>query len=492
MRRSSGVLLPLSSLPSPYGIGSCGREAREFVDFLARAGQSWWQLLPVGPTSFGDSPYQSPSSFAGNPYFIDLDELVVRGVLKRREVEAVRWGADASSVDYAALYERRLPLLRTAFERSRGEDVREVDAFARANASWLADYALFMALKRHFGMVSWTQWPNEALRLRDEGELDRWRERLEDDVAFHCWLQWLFLAQWQALRAYAQVRGVGIIGDVPVYVALDSADVWASPEVFQLDKDKRPVAVAGVPPDYFNAEGQLWGNPLYDYKAMAQDGFAWWVRRMGGAARLFDVVRIDHFRGFESYWRVPAGAATARGGTWEKGPGMALVGRLIQAYPEVSFIAEDLGYPSRQVEQLLADSGLPGMKLLEMAFDARDESDYLPHRYERNSVCYVGTHDNAPIMGWRDEADPADVQKAVDYLGIGPNEGFNWGVIRGGMGSVADLFVAQMQDLLGLGSETRTNTPGTLGVNWRWRLRADQLTDELADRLATMTRMYGR
>lgn len=493
MKRSSGIILPISSLPSPHGIGTLGEAAFEFVDFLASAHQSWWQILPVGPTSYGDSPYQSPSTFAGNPYFVDLDLLVADGLLAQDEVDAVPWGEDPARVDYAALYAGRAPLLRKAAARGLGRDRKQVEAFREANASWLDDYALFMSLKEHFGMVSWTEWPDEDARLRRPSALAKYRELLHDDIEYYVYVQYLFAKQWEALRSYAHAKGIKILGDLPIYVAMDSSDVWADPEVFQLDEKNVPYEVAGVPPDYFSADGQLWGNPLYDYEAMKQDGYAWWLRRIKGASKLYDALRIDHFRGFESYWAVPFGEKTARRGHWVKGPGMDLVGRLKTTFPEISFIAEDLGYPTPEVRQLLDDSGFPGMKVLEFAFDSRDSgSNYLPHCHIPECVCYTGTHDNVPLMGWKHEADPADVAMAKEYLGIRSDDDFVWGFIRGGMSSVSNLFVAQMQDYLELGSESRTNIPGVLGGNWQWRLLPGQASPELTERLAAMTHLYGR
>ena len=328
MERSSGILLPVASLPSPYGIGTLGAAAREFVDFLAAAGQSWWQVLPVSPTSFGDSPYQSPSAFAGNPHLIDLDLLVEDGLLTQDEVDACSWGDDPASVDYELLHERRLPLLRKAYLRGWERDAQKVEAFERENEEWLPDFALFMAVKAHFGLTEWTKWPDESIRLHEPEAVERYRNQLADDVRLHTYVQYLFFRQWEALRSYAHEQGVGIIGDLPIYVSLDSADVWANPSMFQLDEKNVPVEVAGVPPDAFTDDGQLWGNPLYDYDAMAADGYGWWKRRIAGAAKLYDVIRIDHFRGFESYWAVPFGETTAKDGRWVKGPGMSLVGTL--------------------------------------------------------------------------------------------------------------------------------------------------------------------
>ena len=492
MKRSSGILMPISSLPSPHGIGTLGAEARKFVDFLADAGQSWWQILPVGPTSYGDSPYQSFSAYAGNPYLIDLDLLCEDGLLTPAEVNAVSWGTDPTRVDYSAIYNGRFPLLHLAMERGWERDADKVKAFSEENDAWLPDYALFMALKRHFGMSAWTEWPDEDIRLRRPEAVARYREELADDIRLFTYIQYLFFRQWEALRSYAHEKGIGIIGDLPIYVAMDSADVWADPRAFQLDKRNVPAEVAGVPPDYFTADGQLWGNPLYDWDAMKADGYTWWIRRIAGASRLYDILRIDHFRGLESYWAVPYGETTAKVGRWVKGPGMDLMNVLTEKFPNIQFIAEDLGYLTPEVRQLLEDSGLPGMKVLQFAFDSREAANYLPHTYPRHCVCYAGTHDNSTLMGWKDEAAPADIAMAREYLGLHDEEGFNWGVLRGGQSSVADLFIAQMQDYLGLGSEARMNTPGILGGNWQWRMLPGQITDELTARIARMTSLYGR
>ena len=484
--------MPISSLPSPHGIGTLGAEARKFVDFLADAGQSWWQILPVGPTSYGDSPYQSFSAYAGNPYLIDLDLLCEDGLLTPAEVNAVSWGTDPARVDYSAIYNGRFPLLHLAMERGWERDADKVKAFSEENDAWLPDYALFMALKRHFGMSAWTEWPDEDIRLRRPEAVARYREELADDIRLFTYIQYLFFRQWEALRAYAHEKGIGIIGDLPIYVAMDSADVWADPRAFQLDERNVPAEVAGVPPDYFTADGQLWGNPLYDWDAMKADGYTWWIRRIAGASRLYDILRIDHFRGLESYWAVPYGETTAKVGRWVKGPGMDLMNVLTEKFPNIQFIAEDLGYLTPEVRQLLEDSGLPGMKVLQFAFDSREAANYLPHTYPRHCVCYAGTHDNSTLMGWKDEAAPADIAMAREYLGLHDEEGFNWGVLRGGQSSVADLFIAQMQDYLGLGSEARMNTPGILGGNWQWRMLPGQITPELTARIARMTNIYGR
>ncbi len=491
MDRHSGILLHISSLPSPYGIGALGREAYAFADFLRAAGQKYWQLLPLGPTSYGDSPYQSFSTFAGNPYFIDLDLLAEDGLLSSSDLEAADWGGDPRQVDYGKIYAARFGLLRRAFQTGYPRDREAVEAFSREN-KWLDNYALYMALKARFGMKSWLDWPDEDLRLRREKALEQAREELAEDIRFYVYLQYLFFKQWDTLREYIHSLGIRIIGDLPIYVAMDSADVWAEPEFFQLGEGNVPTEVSGVPPDYFSADGQLWGNPLYDYERMKADGYGWWIRRVEGAGRLFDVIRIDHFRGLESYWAVPYGETTAKNGRWRKGPGMDLVGTLTNWFPNLSFIAEDLGFLTPEVHRLLADSGLPGMKVLEFAFDAREPSNYLPHTYDRHCVCYVGTHDNETVEQWRWQADRADVTFARKYLGLNDAEGFHWGMIRGGMASVADTFVVQMQDCLGLGPEGRMNTPGTGWGNWRWRLLPGEASPALAKKLYHYTRMYGR
>ena len=491
MDRHSGILMHISSLPSPYGIGTMGRAAYDFAGFLREAGQTYWQLLPLGPTSYGDSPYQSFSTFAGNPYFIDLELLAEDGLLDRGALEAADWGSNPRYVDYAKIYEARFPLLRQAFQAGYLRDRKAVEAFRRENR-WLDNYALYMAVKAHFGMRSWLEWPDEDIRLRRPAAVARYSRELREDVDFYTYLQFLFFRQWNALRDYIHSQGLQIIGDLPIYVAMDSADVWAEPEYFQLGEGNVPTEVSGVPPDYFTADGQLWGNPLYDYDRMARDGFAWWIRRLEGAGRLFDVIRIDHFRGLESYWAVPYGEKTAKVGRWRKGPGMDLVGTLTERFPHLEIIAEDLGYLTPEVHQLLADSGLPGMKVLEFAFDAREPSNYLPHLYDRHCVCYVGTHDNETVVQWRDQTARADLTFARKYLGLSEAEGFHWGMIRGGMSSVADTFVVQMQDCLGLGAEGRMNTPGTPEGNWRWRLLPGEASPALAKKLYQYTRMYGR
>ena len=492
MERSSGILMPMSSLPSNYGIGTLGKSAYKFVDFLKAAGQKYWQLLPLGPTSYGDSPYSPFSSFAGNPYFIDLDMLIKDGLLKAAEVKDLNWGDDPARVDYGRIYQQRFPVLRLAYARGAEKYAQEIAAFRKENAGWLENYALFMAVKAHFNMVSWIQWPDEDIRLRRPEAVAKYAGQLKDDVDFYVFLQYLFYKQWDALKEYAAKKGISFIGDVPIYVAMDSADVWSEPQFFQLDEKNLPKAVAGVPPDAFTEDGQLWGNPLYDWDAMASDGYGWWIRRIDGAKKLYDVIRIDHFRGLESYWSVPYGAETAREGQWRPGPGMKLVGVLASWFHDLSFIAEDLGYVTPEVKALLADSGFPGMKILEFAFDAHGESDYLPHRCTSNSVCYMGTHDNDTVQGWLKTMREEDLDFASRYMHITEDEGWNWGLIRTGMATASNLFVVQMQDVLELPAGCRMNTPGTSAGNWQWRMLPGLLTQELADKLLTYTKTFRR
>jgi len=488
--RKSGILMHITSLPSPYGVGSMGKCAYDFVDFLHEAGQSYWQILPLSPTGYGDSPYQAFSTYAGNHYLIDLEQLIREGLLKEDEVSALRWGYDETRVDYGCLYENRSKLLRLAYERFTPNG--EYANFVTENEVWLEDFALFMALKEKFRGKPWQDW-SVSLMMRLPGVLDSYRHELADAIGLQYFQQYQFFRQWDALRAYANKKGIRIIGDVPIYVPLDSADVWANPRLFQLNESCRPVKVAGCPPDSFNADGQLWGNPLYDWDAMKTEDYAWWIRRLKAAQRMYDVVRLDHFRGFESYWAVPAGDKTAEGGNWEKGPGMDFIHAVQKNLPELDFIAEDLGFVTPEVHKLQVDSGYPGMKVLQFAFDSREEGNYLPHTYPVNSVCYSGTHDNLTLAQWLKEAAPQDISAATAYLGLNEQEGLVRGMIRGCMSSVSRLCVVQMQDYLELGGEARMNFPGTLsGNNWTWRARPGFITPALTRRILETTRLFGR
>ncbi|MBQ9249185.1 MAG: 4-alpha-glucanotransferase [Oscillospiraceae bacterium] len=491
MERCSGVLMPMSSLPSPYGIGTMGKSAYHFVDFLKAAGQKYWQLLPLCPTSHGDSPYSSFSTFAGNPYFIDLDLLIKDKLLRAKDLEGIEWGEDPQQTDYGRLYGARYVVLRRAFARGWDALGGEIAAFRRENA-WVENYALYMALKQHFQMLSWTEWPDEEIRMRRPAAVERYSALLRGEMDFQIFVQYLFFKQWSALRDYAHKKGVGFIGDIPIYVALDSADVWSEPQFFQLDENNVPKEVAGVPPDAFTADGQLWGNPLYDWDAMRADGYGWWIRRIDGAKKLYDVIRIDHFRGFESYWSVPYGEKTAINGKWKPGPGMGLVGVLTSWFNDLEFIAEDLGYITPGVRKLVEDSGMPGMKIMQFAFDAHDDSDYLPHNCQANSVCYIGTHDNDTVMGWLKGTRPVDRRFATRYMNITAEEGWCWGMIRAGMATSSRLFVVQMQDLLELPGSCRMNVPGKPEGNWRWRMLPGADSKELAKKLRQYTETFRR
>ncbi|MBQ4641564.1 MAG: 4-alpha-glucanotransferase [Oscillospiraceae bacterium] len=486
--RGSGILMHITSLPGPYGIGTMGAQAYQFIDFLKAAGQKYWQILPLTPTGYGDSPYQSCSTFAGNHYLIDLDMLVEAGLLERDEIRAYSWGENPNRVDFGLQYQNRLQVLRLAYDRFR--DHQALDAFCRENAGWLPDYTLFMALKDRFAGLPWYNW-EDNLKHRDPDAIWKARQELSEQIRFYCFVQYLFFCQWQALCSYAHKAGVQIIGDVPIYVPYDSVDVWSDPELFLLDEELTPIEVAGCPPDCFSEEGQLWGNPLYRWERHKKDGYSWWIRRMQGAASRYDGIRIDHFRGFAGYWAVPYGDATARNGQWLPGPGMDFIRALHTALPDVQMIAEDLGLLTPDVHKLRDDSGYPGMKVLSFAFDGGADCEYLPHTYHRNTVCYTGTHDNMPIKQWLAESSPKAVAFALEYAG--GTEDPVWSIIRLCLSSVSDLAVVQIQDYLELGAEGRMNFPGTrTGDNWTWRADPQFVSRELAERIWKLTATYGR
>ena len=488
--RKSGILMHITSLPGPYGIGTMGKCAYEFVDFLCAAGQSYWQILPLSPTGYGNSPYQAFSAFAGNHYLIDLDTLESQGLLTREEIEGIQWSSTESRVDFGRMYDHRSALLRKAFARFR--DNSALDSFVAGNADWLEDYALFMALKSAFHGRDWQNW-SVSLLMRMPAVLEGYRRELAEDIRFHYFLQYMFFRQWKALRQYANSKGIRIIGDVPIYVPLDSADVWANPEIFLLDAARRPQRVAGCPPDSFSQEGQRWGNPLYDWQVMEQTGYGWWIRRLKAAAGMYDVIRLDHFRGFESYWSIPAEDPNAINGRWEKGPGMTFIRAVQEALPGLRFIAEDLGFVTPQVRKLQEDSGYPGMKVIQFAFDSREVGDYMPHSYTENSVCYSGTHDNLTLAQWFREASREDVAHARAYLGLNEQEGLVKGMIRGCMSSVSKLCVVQLQDYLELGGQARMNFPGTLSSdNWTWRAEPGCFTRSLVSSIREITQRYNR
>ncbi|MDD7267663.1 MAG: 4-alpha-glucanotransferase [Lachnospiraceae bacterium] len=490
-KRENGVLLPISSLPSKYGIGCLSKEAYAFVDQLQAAGQSLWQILPLGSTGYGDSPYQSFSTFAGNPYFVDLEQLIERGWLSEEECASFDWGRDETRVDYEKIYQNRFQALKIAFERSHIEADEDYRYFCAEQAEWLENYARYAAFKVHFDNRSWTEWP-QPIKLREWEACDQLAAELSGEISFYRFIQYLFLRQWFNLKRYANDRGVSIVGDIPIYVAFDSADTWSEPELFCLDEDRLPTAVAGCPPDAFSATGQLWGNPLYRWEYHRDSGYAWWIRRMRHCYNLYDVVRIDHFRGFDAFYAIPFGAETAVNGEWRPGPGIELFNRLKAVLGERRVIAEDLGYLTDSVLQLVKDTGFPGMKVLEFAFDASGKSEYLPHLYPQNAVVYTGTHDNDTILGWLETLSEADRAFAFDYLQIDSAADFHWKMIALAMGSVADLCIIPMQDLLGLGTQARINTPSTLGGNWAWRMQPGAFSEDIIARLRRMTMIYGR
>lgn len=486
--RKSGILMPVFSLNSPYGIGTFGKQAYTFIDFLEKAGQSYWQILPLNPTNYGDSPYQSFSSYAGNPYFIDLDMLEKDGLLTEEEILAADFGEDNYSIDYGKLYTNRMPLLRKAFDRFQINS--DFNKFCSQNSWWLDDFSLFMALKDAHGGKSFIKW-EKSLVLRNTDALQRAKEQYKDDILFYCFIQYLFDSQWQKLKAYANKKGIEIIGDIPIYVAADSADVWADGNMFMLDENCVPTLVAGCPPDAFSKDGQLWGNPLYRWDVMEKDGFGWWKKRLGYALKLYDVVRIDHFRGFESFYAIKNGEKTAKNGKWIKGPDIKFFNALKEEFGEnLPIIAEDLGFLSDEVLKMLENTGFPGMKVMQFAFSG-EENDYLPHNYNKNCVVYTGTHDNDTIMGWT-KNNKKESLIAEKYLHTKINDGFNWAMIRAAMMSVADTAIFMMCDFMGLGSEARINTPSTLGENWKWRIDGGCINDWLANIIFEITDTYSR
>ena len=496
MKRSSGVLLPVASLPSKYGIGCFDRCAYDFVDQLVKAGQSYWQILPMGPTGYGDSPYQAFSTFAGNPYFISPDDLVKKGYLTENDCIRAAEGTSGKEVHYDVLFQKRLGLLRKAYANSSIEADVSYQAFVQENSEWLADYALFMAIKDNKSGKSYLEW-EDAIRLRSPEAMVSYRNRLLEDVNFYQFVQYEFYTQWAALKKYANDKGISIIGDIPIYVAMDSADAWAHPELFQLDQDNVPLAVAGCPPDGFSATGQLWGNPLYRWDYHRNTGYQWWISRMSYCFRLYDVVRIDHFRGFDEYFSIPYGDKDARGGHWEKGPGIDLFRKIEQALGWKQVIAEDLGYMTDSVRHLVYESGFPGMKVLEFAFDSRDSgcaSDYLPHNYPENCVAYTGTHDNETIVGWWKSITAAERKLARDYLcdHATPEEELKKCFISLIMRSAARVCVIPMQDYMGLDNRFRMNKPSTVGTNWKWRIKKRDLTKKLQKEIYDVTLRYGR
>ena len=483
--------MPVSSLPSRFGIGGFSKEAYDFVDFLAASGQSLWQILPLGPTGYGDSPYQSFSTFAGSPYYISLDALIEEGMLTEEECSSVDFGNDTKRVDYEKIYYTRFELLRKAFERANRSDDADYSAFVKENELWLKDYAMYMAVKDSLGGVSWIEW-DEEIRLRKPKAMKKYEKELADDIAFYSYQQYLFSKHWSALKEYANKKGIQIVGDIPIYVAFDSADTWAKPELFQLDQKNVPTAVAGCPPDAFSATGQLWGNPLYRWDYHEETGFAWWMQRLAHCFDIYDIVRIDHFRGFDEYWAVPYGDETAENGEWKPGPGYKLFEVMKKTLGNRAVIAEDLGFLTPSVLKLVKKTGYPGMKILQFAFDATGESDYLPHKYPNNCVVYTGTHDNDTVNGWLATLNKKDLAFVKKYVNVKRTPELCETLIRTALGSVADTAIIPMQDYLGLGGEARINTPSTLGGNWEWRMEKDACTEELSKHMLELAWIYGR
>ena len=494
--RASGILLPISSLPGKYGIGSFSKEAYKFVDFLKNSNQKYWQILPIGPTSYGDSPYQSFSTYAGNPYFISLEDLIDQGLLTEEECKKVKFGNRADTVDYEKLYNGRFKLLKKAYKKSNIGEKEEFKKFKDENCYWLNDYAMFMAIKERFEGRSFDNWA-EDIKLRWEYSMEYYKKELSEEIEFYEFVQYEFYRQWYKLKKYANDNGIKIIGDIPIYVAYDSADVWSHPELFQMDNDGKPTAVAGCPPDGFSATGQLWGNPLYRWDVHKNTGFEWWIKRLAHCFNMYDVVRIDHFRGFDEYYAIPYGDKDAKRGWWEKGPGMDLFRTVSYRLGHKDIIAEDLGFMTDSVKRLVEESGYPNMKVIEFAFDERDTgnaSDYLPHNYTNNCVVYTGTHDNETLLGWYGDITPEERHMVREYLWNfhDDEKGICRNMIRLVMGSVAGRCIIPIQDYLQLDNSARINQPSTLGTNWKWRLKEGQFSKELQKEMLTLATRFGR
>ncbi|EGJ43084.1 4-alpha-glucanotransferase [Streptococcus sanguinis] len=493
-KRQSGVLMHISSLPGKYGIGSFGQSAYDFVDFLVRTKQRYWQILPLGTTSYGDSPYQSFSAFAGNTYFIDFDILIEEGLLDEADVKGADFGDDPRKVDYAKIFDARRPIMEKAVARFlKADDLSDYESFVEQNAAWLEVFAEYMAIKEHFDNLAWTEWPDEAIRRREAASLASYREKLADKLTYHRVTQYLFFKQWLRLKAYANEHHIEIVGDMPIYVAADSADVWAQPHFFKTDAVGKPTCVAGCPPDEFSETGQLWGNPIYDWEAMDKDGYAWWIERLRESFKIYDIVRIDHFRGFESYWEVPAGSETSASGKWVKGPDYKLFAAVKEALGDLNIIAEDLGFMTDEVIELRERTGFPGMKILQFAFNPDDESIDSPHLAPNNSVMYTGTHDNNTVLGWyKDEIDDATRQYMAQYTNRKEYETVPHAMLRTIFASVSFMAIATMQDLLELDSAARMNYPSTIGGNWTWRMTAEELNPIVEGELYSLTKTYRR
>lgn len=489
--RESGILLPVFSLPGEYGIGGFSKEAYDFVDWLVKCKQRYWQILPLCPTGFGASPYQSYSTFAGNIYYISLEELEKEGLLTNDELALQKMPENEEFIDYERLESSRRSILRTAFGRFKPDG--DFEAFCYDNKEWLDDYARFMTLKEIFSDKPWTEWDREY-KLRHKKAMARLDKEYEKEQLFYKFLEYKFAKQWSELKAYANEKGILIIGDIPIYVAMDSADTWSNPELFKFDKELKPTVVAGCPPDYFSPEGQLWGNPVYNWKKHEKTGYEWWIKRLEHCFKIYDMLRLDHFRGFASYYEIKSSEKTAMNGEWIKGPGMDFFNRIKEELGDVPVIAEDLGLLTPDVFELLDESGYPGMKVLCFAFDDTHDSLYLPHKYNKNCVVYTGTHDNDTLVGWLQKVGESERKFICDYVGMYncSNEDLAFGIIRLAMGSVADLAVIPMQDYLGLDSNARINTPATIGCNWKWRMRPGSTSEYLVGKIGWVTELFGR
>ncbi|MFP4365350.1 MAG: 4-alpha-glucanotransferase [Spirochaetia bacterium] len=491
--RASGILLHPTSLPGKYGIGDMGKQAYKFVDFLVKSRQKLWQLCPLGPTGYGDSPYQCFSAMAGNPLLISLEDLVLAGIVSEDDLTLPQKFPE-EEVDYGPVIGFKYTVLRKAYANFKKKAYSLIHTkftnFCDHHSAWLEDYTLFMALKNYFNGKPWSRWDDD-IRLREPEAIERYKKELEDEIMFHKFLQYIFYDQWLQLRAYANRNYVKLIGDIPIFVSFDSSDAWANPEIFQFNEDRRPIKVAGVPPDYFSATGQLWGNPVYDWDKLEETGFAWWIENIKSKLELYDIIRIDHFRGFAAYWAVPAEEKTAIKGEWVPAKGYELFKTVEKALGGLPIIAEDLGVITPDVEELRDYFKFPGMKILQFAFDSSEENDYLPHNYARNCVVYTGTHDNDTVVGWYDKANEVDKKWATEYVNSNGTD-VHWDFIRACWSSVAVMAVTPLQDVLGLGSEARMNTPGTASGNWQWRFTNEQLTDEHAQRLAHLSGLFNR
>ena len=490
-QRGSGVLMHISSLPGPYGIGTLGKNAYQFIDFLREAGQSYWQILPVCPTSYGDSPYQSFSTFAGNPYFIDFELLEKDGLISKSDYEGIDWGSNKSYVDYGLLYVKRHELfakIQEYFEKNTPADYK---AFCKKNAWWLNDFALFMAVKDAHNGIAFLEWEDD-IRMREEKAVKEWTKKCARRIEYYKMLQYLFFKQWNDLRAYAAKNDIKIIGDIPIYVAADSADVWTHPENFKLNKKRVPVEVAGCPPDAFTELGQLWGNPVYNWKQHKADGYGWWKQRLKASLEIYDILRIDHFRGFESFYTIKYGMPDAKLGVWRKGPGANLFKEVKNEFGDVPIIAEDLGFMTDEVRAMLKKCAFPGMKVVQFGFDGTADNAYLPDNYPENSIVYTGTHDNDTILGWTETGSPNEVKNAMKYLKVEEKADVREAMMKAALNSKSFVCVLTMQDLIGLGHEARMNTPSTVGDNWKWRATEKQITKKIATWLKKATEEAGR